>query len=158
MEQSNIGRFSSIRIHLTLPINSPSLAGFPGWYPVGVQRDMDLIRDILCSIADNPELNGSDEKAWGADELGLAGRTDDEVGYHLVLLIESGYVVGDASTPGVYPTISRLTMEGHDFYGSIQDSGIWGKTKERIKDLPGIALTAVAGIALAEAKKRLGLA
>ena len=53
--------------------------------------------------------------------------------------------------------ISKLTWKGHEFVDTIRDSGIWNNVKERLKGLPSVALSVVAEIAIAEAKKRLKL-
>ena len=113
---------------------------------------MDLVRDILRAIEDNPAYNGQPE-SWGLPPLEIPGHSDEEVMYHVELLIEAGLVLGNAETG----SISRLTWAGHEFCDNIKDSDIWAKTKERIKGLPGVAIGVIADIAEAEIKKRLGL-
>ena len=55
------------------------------------------------------------------------------------------------------PTISQLTWQGHEFLDNIRDPGIWGKTKERLKGLPNVAISVIGEIAMAEIKKHIGL-
>ena len=120
---------------------------------------MDLIRDLLLGIEADSRFSGRnwispDEK----DNLGVLGVSDhshEEVAYHLALLIEGQYLIG--KTTMEMPIISRLTWEGHEFLDNIRDPGIWGKTKERLKGLPNIALSVIAQIAQAEIKKHVGL-
>lgn len=122
-----------------------------------MKRDMDLIREILTLINDDPKYDGMQEFYYRtAEAFGIRDHSNEEVAYHLGLLIESCYVDG-AVSPVLPMVVRKLTMRGHDFLGSISDPGIWKKTKERLKDLPGVALPIVAEVASAELKKRLGL-
>jgi hypothetical protein len=123
---------------------------------VEMQRDMDLIRDLLVNIAEDLRFDGT---RWfspnKADDFGVTNHSVEEVAYHLTLLIEAEYLDGKAGM-GV-PAISRLTWDGHEFLDNIRDTSVWEKTKERLQGIPGVALSVVAAIAEAEIKKRLGL-
>jgi len=124
-----------------------------------MKRDMDLIRELLIGIEENPLLDGH---KWVTpdkpEEIGISDRSIEEVGYHLHLLIEAGLVHGKPAAVGTYmPWISKLTWQGHEFLDDIRDQQIWAKTKERLKGLPSVALSLMAEIAKAEIKKRLGL-
>jgi hypothetical protein len=124
-----------------------------------MKRDMELVRQLLLRIDDDPQLDGTREFMYETpDELGIEGRSVEEVGYHIALLIEAGYVDG-AVTWAANPlqVIRRLTWDGHEFLDDIRDPGIWSKTKERLKGLPAVGLTIVAEIAKSEVKKHLGL-
>lgn len=122
-----------------------------------MKRDMDLIRDILIRIEDDPKMDGTREFYFQtAEEMGFPNHSSDEVAYHFSLLVEEGFVDGAASA--FLPIIvRRLTWRGHEFLANVKDAGIWGKTKARVKDLPSVAITVVAAIAEAEIKKHLGL-
>lgn len=124
---------------------------------VHTNRDVDLIRDILGRIESDSQMDGTREFYFNtAEEFGLPDRSSDELVYNFSLLVEAGFVDGEACA--VLPIIvRRLTWSGHEFLDSIKDAGIWEKTKERIKGLPGVALAVVAAIAEAELKKHLGL-
>jgi len=123
-----------------------------------VKRDMDLIRDILIVISDDPKFDGNREFYFATpEEFGIQNRSKEEVAYHLALLIEAGYIDGAITMAVPMQVIRRLTNDGHDFLGSISDPSIWAKTKERLSGLPGVALSVVSQLALAEAKKKLGL-
>jgi len=122
-----------------------------------VKRDMDLFRDLLLHIEADDKYDGTTEFSYDTpEELGISGHTIEEVAYHLTLLIEAGLVKG-ASGSGTLPTFSRLTSDGHDFLDNIRDPGVWAKVKARLDGLPGVALTAIIGIAQAEIKKKFGL-
>ncbi|HEU0048843.1 MAG TPA: DUF2513 domain-containing protein, partial [Nitrososphaera sp.] len=83
-------------------------------------------------------------------------RSQEELNYHVDLLFEAGYIEGNPdSNPN--PMVSKLTWKGHEFVDTIRDAGIWNNVKERLKGLPSVALSVVAEIAIAEAKKKLKL-
>ena len=100
-----------------------------------VERDMDLIRELLLQIA------------------AFEGHSLAEVTYHVNLLFEAGLVDGEPRSE--LPMISRLTWKGHEVVDSIRDAGIWANVKERIKGLPGVTIAVVTELALAELKKKL---
>ena len=118
-----------------------------------MKRDMDLIRDLLILIDADPRLDGTQ---WlEITHSDFPSHALKEVAYHIVLLVEAGYVRGNIG--GSMPAVSRLTWEGHEFVDDIKDSGVWEKTKARLDGLPGVALSVIAEVAKAEIKKRLGL-
>ena len=125
-----------------------------------MKRDMDLIRDLLIGIEADPRLDGAHWiKPDTQDTLGIIGVSDHstkEVAYHLEMLIDAGLVAGKAGLEEM-PIISKLTWQGHEFLDNIRDSGIWGKTKERLRGLPSVAFSIVVELAKAEARKHLGL-
>lgn len=124
---------------------------------ITMQRDMDFVRALLLRIEADPELNGSQEMVF--DESDFPDHTQDELAYHVILLRDADFVkCGSVTSDSPVPPISRLTWEGHEFCDNIKDAGIWAKTKERTKDLPGIGLKVVAAIAEAFIKQHLGLA
>jgi hypothetical protein len=120
-----------------------------------MERNMDLIRDILLKVAADPQLDGSHYRIF--DTTDFEGPSQQEIAYHIDLLFEEGFVKGIANLSGPAPAISRLTWEGHEFVDNIRDSGIWTNVKERVKGLPSVAIAIVAELAKAEMKKHLGL-
>ena len=123
-----------------------------------VQRDMDMIRDILVLINDGPEYDGTREFTYSnSEEFGISNHSTEEVAYHLALLINAGFVDGAVLHGVPMHVIRQLTWNGHEFLDNIRDPGIWNKTKERLAGLQSAALSVVAEVAKAEVKKRLGL-
>jgi len=120
---------------------------------VEMQRDMDLIRELLIRMDQNPRLDGT--KWMVLDGTDAPGHSIEEISYHVLLLVEAGFVRGNIG--GSPPMISRLTWEGHEFLANVKDVSVWEKTKERLQGISGVALTVVAAIAEAEIKKKLGL-
>jgi len=121
-----------------------------------VERDMDLIREILLKVEADPELDGYHYKTL--DSADFPGHTKREVAYHVGQLVEAGLLKSEGSTiEDVSPIISRLTWAGHEFLDNIKDVGVWQQVKLRIVGLPGLALPVIAKIAEAEIMKKLGL-
>lgn len=123
-----------------------------------MKRDMDLIRDILVAVSDDPKYDAVMNNYLNApEELGIYNHSTEEVAYHVLLLIEAGYLHGQLEESFPIPSIKGLTWNGHEFLGSIRDPGIWVRTKERLTGLSGVTLSVVAELAKAELKKHLGL-
>jgi hypothetical protein len=127
-----------------------------------MQRDMDLIRDLLLGIEQDQRLDGTcyivPDQQDNFGIIGIKNNSLQEVAYHLAMLIEAGFVEGDKGTlDRAMPGITKLTWQGHEFLDAIRDPGIWGKTKERLKGLPSAGIAIIGEIAKAEIKKHLGL-
>jgi len=130
-----------------------------------MMRDLDLVKSLLLVVEQNPEMDGKTdfvfESAQEIDSLGygpkIIGHSSEEIGYHFKILIEEDFVDGVVDNGYTIPTIRCLRWKGHEFLDNIKNDDVWEATKKRIADLPGIALSAVASIALAEIKKKLGL-
>jgi hypothetical protein len=122
-----------------------------------VERDMDLTREILIKIAADKRLSGANWIRFGTpEELGITGRSAEEVGYHLDMLIEAGFLKGKSGMETI-PALNRLTWQGHELLDDIRDDTIWGKAKERAKGLTGIGIGLMWELAKAEIKQKLGL-
>lgn len=124
-----------------------------------MKRDMDLIRLLLIGIDADPILDGdhwlSPSVQNNLGVIGVSDYSEEQVAYHLTLMIEAGLVVGNTTME--MPIISRLTWQGHELLDNVRDSGIWRSTKERVKDLPGIGIGVIVEVAKAEIKRHLGL-
>jgi Hypothetical protein (DUF2513) len=121
-----------------------------------MQRDMDLIRDILLALEENPDLNGQSVYRGRANEFfEKKGVSDDDVAYHLRLLIDPHYVIGSYDqTSGTFE-IERLSMDGHDFLDSVRDPDLWNKTKKGALAAGGFTLALLADIAKGLIKKNI---
>lgn len=109
-----------------------------------MERDMDLIREILIAI----------EQHHGKERIDfhtLIPRHDrDQIQYNVGLLMEAGYITGsyirpadiarDHDQPGQRYTMVRnyitslsasgLTWSGHEFLDSVRSPEVWNKTKK----------------------------
>ena len=90
-----------------------------------VERDMDLIRDLMLAIEKNPEMDYTRQFPISHPALDIPGYSPEQVSYHAKLLLTNDYVKGN------WPFVSGLTMEGHDFLDNIRDPGVWKSAKQR---------------------------
>jgi hypothetical protein len=121
-----------------------------------VQCELDFIREILLAVEADPELDGYHVRVF--DNSDFPEHSNEEICYHVDLLIEAGFLQSEGMTSGApSPEVSRLTWNGHEFLGSAKDPGVWVSVKERLRGLSGFTLDVVAEIAKAEIRKRLGL-
>lgn len=113
-----------------------------------MQRNMALIRELLLRISDDPEYDGTAIiHPESTDDLKIYDKDPAVVAYHLKLLIEAGFVIGDRTLEGRFPGISRLTWDGHGFLDNIRDPSIWEKTVQRLGGISSVAFSVVAAIA-----------
>jgi hypothetical protein len=96
-----------------------------------MQRDMDLIRDILMTVG---------SPSWPApgcrESLFPEGRDRAEVEYHLKLAVEAGLLEGEvtrSSGSGYHTFVEGLTWRGHDFLDAARTEFIWDEVKDEIK-------------------------
>lgn len=91
-------------------------------------RDMDLVRAILAEI---------EKRELVTFEIEIEGYKENEIAYHLDILIESGLVKGEvvlvASGERRIITIDRLTWEGHEFLDAARNSSVWESAKQTMK-------------------------
>jgi hypothetical protein len=63
-----------------------------------------------------------------AENLGIdrAKYSDEEIVYHLKMLIEEGFAAGSKQMR----LVTGLTWKGHEFMDTVRDGEIWRQTKE----------------------------
>ena len=118
-----------------------------------MKRDLDLVRTILRSIEEAP----AGEVISGFQ---IEGHDEIEIGEHLRLLIDAGFIKGEASRTrsGYLLGIRGLTWNGHEFLDAARSDSLWALAKEKvIKPLGGVALDVLFAWLKAESKKQLGL-
>lgn len=89
----------------------------------------DLIRELLIYIEDSSDTIYNPE---------IDGYTLNEIIYHLVLLKEGGYILGELA--GIKENkfrCHRLTLQGHLYLENIRDKYIWDSIKKDL-ELKGI--------------------
>ena len=121
---------------------------------IEVKRNMDLIRDILLKVEEDPTLDGYRFMTY--DTSDFEGHSTEEITYHIDLLFEAGFIHGIRNMNPV-PAISRLTWQGHEFIAATKDPEIWQSVKARLKGLPDVAISVIWELAKAEFKKKVGL-
>jgi|GEM_PF-7051380 hypothetical protein len=104
-----------------------------------MQRDMDLIREILQYIVKNEKLSS------------IPNREKEEVVYHLDLIYDAGFLLNPLEN---FTRISqslrleyehRLSWKGQEYYAAIQDKRIWDKIPKEVKMAP---LEIIKGVAV----------
>ncbi len=99
-----------------------------------MKRDMDLVRKLVFAIEDNPE-------GFASDTLGIDGFTEEQIGYHLSIMLDAGLINGsevaelDSSSPQAMA--SSLTWAGHDFAEAARSEALWNQAKKTIKEKVG---------------------
>lgn len=97
-----------------------------------MRRDLDLIRRILITIEES-------ERGYGNISV-LAkkmGEDFNKVCFHIQLLVENGYMNGEATyfsgNPQVIYYMHGITFAGYDYLDSIRNDTIWERTKEKLQ-------------------------
>jgi hypothetical protein len=113
-----------------------------------MRRDMDLIRELLLKIdLLDIEPGGTTRALRPSDpELKIGSFSDDQVDYHLELLMDAGFVDGSCSVDRFFH-ISKLTWSGHDFLDSVRDPEIWRQTREGAKKAGGFTVELLGDLA-----------
>lgn len=119
-----------------------------------MQRDMDLVRDLLLAVEERPN-------EFLSESLSLPGYTPDQVAYHARLLLEAGYIRGEDMHGFGPPTsavcISGLTWDGHVFLDRIRDDRTWTKAKDAMRKIGEFSLPALQTVLAEVLKNKAGL-
>ncbi|MBN1452113.1 MAG: DUF2513 domain-containing protein [Anaerolineales bacterium] len=98
-----------------------------------MKRDLDLVRKILFLVEDKPDIH----RPINSKSFDLPDWSAAEINYHLLLLVEAGYLEGRAepyeSDANVF--ITRLTWPGHEFLEAARDDGRWKEAKSVVKSV-----------------------
>ena len=122
------------------------------YHSLSMKRDMDLVRQILLAIEEAPGF---------APTLNIDGYTDEQIGFHVIIMIEANLihgadVTGDGDTgPMGIPT--RLSWEGHDFLDAARDPSRWQQAKDAIGPIGGASIQVWIGVLTQVMKQSLGL-
>lgn len=119
-----------------------------------MERDMDLVRDLLLLI----------EQSDDSKMLTVPEEWDKYiVACHLKILEQAGFIVNNTTWAGNKPIVlyASLTWDGHEFLDSIKNDNVWHKTKEGIKtkgfELGTVPLEVVKEFAKLQLKTVFGL-
>lgn len=121
---------------------------------LSMKRDMDLIRKMLFAVE-------ADERGF-APQIEIDGYTQEQIGYHAILLREAGLAIVreetalGASTP--VGKILRLTWAGHEFLDAARDTKTWNMAKDSIVSKVGSATMQVwIAVLTSLIQKRMGI-
>ncbi|MCJ2165600.1 MULTISPECIES: DUF2513 domain-containing protein [unclassified Pseudodesulfovibrio] len=102
-----------------------------------MKRNMDLVRSLLFELEEHPD-------GYSPDNIEVDGYSEEEVGYHFLLMVEAGLIEGEeisdlgSSSPSAMPI--RLTWYGHDFLDASRDSKRWKKAQGIFAKLGGVTM------------------
>ena len=115
---------------------------------------MDLVRQILLKLSEH-------EHGYAPSKFTIDGYTEEEVGYHCLLLDEAGLIkaadtsaMGEAS-PSAIPI--RLTWEGHEFIENAKNENVWNQAKEAVSKLGDVSFSVWASVLSQVVTKNLGI-
>lgn len=95
-----------------------------------MELNRELIRELLIYIEEN-----SDGRT-PIRTIALDGYTENEIDYHLELLLDEEYIIGKKikiMNKGDVVIPVRLTMKGHSYIENIRDKYIWNEIKKEIE-------------------------
>ena len=110
-----------------------------------MQRDMDLIRQILISVEQDKHLSNASAIRLGYDPEEAEAQPDipaiegycvEEVGHHCYLLEQAGLLTawkqGSGFDTAPFVTPHCLTWEGHEFLANIREESQWDTIKQQV--------------------------
>lgn len=99
-----------------------------------MKRDMDLIRAILQRVEEA-------DKSLSFNDLSFEGKTANEVGYHVDILIHHDFIDGNVERTwgGDYVAMNvvGLTWDGADFLEATGNNEVWSRAKEAVRNTVG---------------------
>ncbi len=120
-----------------------------------MKRDLELIRKIILAAEASP--NGFTE-----DDLGIEGYSEEQIGYHSYLVVDSGLAEGvdlatmDSKSPSW--RILHLTSAGHDFANASRNEDTWRKATGIVqKQAGGVSLDIMREVLISVIKNALNL-
>ena len=106
----------------------------------------DCIRDVLKQVENDMHFKEMKQSL----SLNIDGYSHDEVTYTLMLLVDSGYVVGDIrkyNDGAVNVLYKHLTMKGHELLDNIRDDNVWKSTKEKLNKISSVSIGIINDVA-----------
>ncbi len=122
-----------------------------------MQRNMELVRDLLVKIEEDTSKGGFSFVAEEGYKF-----TNDEIEYHLELMINAGLIDGKVfhTFDGAIIDIKSLTWQGHDFLDAARNDKVWEKAEataqDKGMDLSSLPLDIVKDLLVESTKALLG--
>jgi hypothetical protein len=118
-----------------------------------MKRDMDLVRRILLVCE-------AHEHGYAPRPLAVDGYTDEQIGYHAMLMVEAGLLHGTSisqfGSPSPAYLASSLTWAGHEFLDAARDDTVWAKAKGAAAAAGGVAFDVLKELLVAYLKDKAG--
>lgn len=118
-----------------------------------MQRDMDLIRDLLLRLDAMPISIGEayflevNKPPLCKPPLCRAGEDPNKIYYNMRLIADAGFLALTPTHPGIGFGLIRLTWHGHEFLDTISDQEISRKTKDGATKAGGFTVSLLADLA-----------
>lgn len=121
-----------------------------------MRLDWDLCREILLVIEEKD--HGTNEEI----EVSIEGKNDRVVSYHIRALSQAGYikceVIADTEDDFLWYVPQAMKYAGHKFLAGTRDNRIWKTVLNKAAEkTAGVTLETLLTLAMAEAKRRVGL-
>jgi len=120
--------------------------------------DMELVRKIVFAIDAWPS-------GFAPNPLNLEGYTEEQVGYHVHIMVQAGLVDGvdvthqgsrSRTSPQAVPR--SLTWAGHEFADAARNDTVWKKAMQKLQELgQTVTVGVLMQLLTSLAKSRLGL-
>jgi hypothetical protein len=105
-----------------------------------MKRDFDLVRQLVFAIENH-------SSGFAPSELHIEGFTEEQIGYHLFLMLQANLINGcdvthlGSKSPEAIAT--SLTPSGHDFADTARSDTIWNQAKVTVKEKGGAVSFAI---------------
>lgn len=117
-----------------------------------MERDMDLVREILLTL----------EKRTDLRNVEIEGYTAEQIGFHVWLMADAGLVrateVTSQAAKVPYSIPFCITWQGYEFLALMKNDTNWKKSKASVLSKVGaVGFEIVKALLVSEAKSHLGL-
>lgn len=106
-----------------------------------MKRNLDLVRNILLQVEKSEDYLELTDLFEARDKIKDCEFTNNEIIYHVELLIAHGFIDGklkrDMNGYVIDSCINGLTWDGADFLESMRDQKVWGKARDVIREAVG---------------------
>ncbi|MGD9826038.1 MAG: DUF2513 domain-containing protein [Desulfobacter sp.] len=102
-----------------------------------MERNWDVIREILLKIEKQPMVKGS------LTLSDFENKDPSIISYHVQIMLEAGLINGSMYGEMVDIdgfSIERMTWEGHEFLDTIRNDSVWSKVRKKFTET-GISMT-----------------
>ena len=104
-------------------------------------RDIDLIREMMQALEANSDLKGRSMRVAEAEKFFPELKHDrDVLAYHLMLIIDQKFVLGEYEPASGRFALQRLTADGHDFIDMTRQKTVWDHARAAMKEGGGATL------------------
>tara|TARA_B100002003_G_scaffold241638_1_gene263590 strand:+ start:1590 stop:1967 length:378 start_codon:yes stop_codon:yes gene_type:complete len=123
-----------------------------------MKRDLELVRKLLIYLEEK-----QDPAHRQSADIQIEGYSHAEIGYHLRLLFQAGFIHGEAirssSSERLIDVIPfQLTWDAHEFLDASRNDKVWKKVARQAgQNIGSIPFEILKALLLAEARRQVGL-